>query len=227
MKKVSLCFIAILFLFSCRKIPGTIPLGKWKYKLLVNGVELGKATFENKIEDNRYVNTTEMQMEAGYVKNLSRQIITETMDFKPLKLEVYNRSINEGVTQEIRKVAIIKDDMVKLMVDKKKYNIRLKKAFIFDGNYFINELIKNKFKKGVKIKSNLYDPSVEIDDTIKATIKVIGIKKIEINGKEKELYHVVQAIENFKLIDFYIDGNGITQKASITMLNNRFELIFE
>ena len=212
---------------SCTKVPSSIPLGKRNYILLVNGVKLGTATLDFIKEEKRYITSLEMQMDAKYVKNYSKQIITESLDFKPIKYEQYNKTQDGKNIEETKIIADFNGTAVTLIALDKKTTFTMEKPFIIDGNFFLGELIKNKFKNGTSIHAQLYDPSIEAEEPIPVVVKVLERKKIFVNEKEKELIHVVQAIKSHKIVDYYFDENGIAQKATISMLNNVFELVLE
>ena len=55
-----------------------------------------------------------MEMDAGYIQNTSRQIITETLDFKPVKLELYNKTIQNGQMSEMKTIATFTGNRVDL-----------------------------------------------------------------------------------------------------------------
>lgn len=228
MKRIFLfSLILLLSAGACRGKPSSIPTGTWTYQLLVNGAAIGKATVTNAVSNNCYTSTTDMQMDAGLIKNTTRQIITETMDFRPVKLEVYNKTIHNDQVSEMKTIAKFTGNKVELDTGGTKSTITITKPFILEGNYFINELIKNDFNKGTIIKNYIYEPSVDIEEPVLMLVKVLGREDISIKGKTKNLIHLGFSIENLKNIDSYIDENGITQKTVITMLNNRLELVLE
>ncbi|HOT44426.1 MAG TPA: hypothetical protein PLM53_02415 [Spirochaetota bacterium] len=228
MKKM-LVFTAILLVSAgaCRKGAGEIPSGTWNYRLMVNGAPIGRAVVTNRIVNNTWVSTTDMEMDAGYIKNTSRQVITETLDFKPVKMETHNRTIQNGQVSEVKTIATFTGNTVALETGEGKSTITVTKPFILEGNYFMNELIRNEFKPGTIIRNHIYEPSVDTEEPVLVLVKVLGREDVSINGKTKNLIHLGFSIENLKNIDSYIDNDGITQKTVITMLNNRLELVLE
>jgi hypothetical protein len=228
MKKL-LVLTIILFVSAgaCRKGAEEIPSGTWNYRLLVNGAPIGRAVVTNKIVNNNWVSTTNMEMDAGYVKNTSRQIITETLEFKPVKMETYNRTIQNGQVSEVRTIATFNGSKVELETGEGKSTITISKPFILEGNYFMKELIRNEFKAGTIIRNHVYEPSVDTEEPVLVLVKVLGREDVSINGKTRNLIHLGFSIENLKNIDSYIDNDGITRKTVITMLNNRLELVLE
>lgn len=222
-----ICAVMVTAAPSCRRGAGAVPTGIWKYRLLVNGAPLGSAIATNTISDGRYVSTTDMQMDAGYVRNTTRQVIIETLDFRPVRLEVYNSTVQNGQTSEFKTIANFSGSRVDLDTGESKSVINISKPFILEGNYLMSELIKYGFKEGTVIKNYVYEPSVDIEEPVMVIVKVIGREDVPINGRKKNLIHLGFSIENMKNIDSYIDDDGITQKTVITMLNNRLELILE
>jgi hypothetical protein len=220
--------ISILLLFSANSsaMPETVAQGEWEYKLFVNGVVVGTAKINNKIIDGNYVSASEYSVKLADSTTITKDTVTETTDFKPVKLENYLKIINAGKVHETNIVSVFKGKNVELTYGNKKYNYTLKRDFIIDGNYFMSQLIQAKFKPGFEVSNYMYNPAVELETLIKATTKVIGPENIIINGKETKLIHVVQSIENIKdNIDLFIDENGILQKGIIRMLNLKIELI--
>ena len=228
LKKYFLCFMILLFSAgACRSKLSSIPTGTWTYRLLVNGAAIGKAVVTNTVSNNLYISTTDMEMDAGNIKNTTRQVITETMNFKPVRLEVYNKTIQNDQVNEMKTIAKFTGNKVELDAGGSKSTITIAIPFILEGNYFMNELIKHDFKNGTIIKNYIYEPSVDIEEPVLVLVKVLGREDISIKGKTRNLIHMGFSIENLKNIDSYIDANGITQKTVITMLNNRLELVLE
>ncbi|OHD68565.1 MAG: hypothetical protein A2W19_12295 [Spirochaetes bacterium RBG_16_49_21] len=228
MKKLILSLIILTLALSyCQTRLTTIPTGTWKYKLLVNGAAIGTATISNAVAGNNYVSTLDMEIDAGHIKNSTRQIVTETRDFKPVRLEVYNRMAQNGRVNEIKTIAAFKGSAVELDTGDSKSTITIDKPFMLEGNYFMQELIKAEFKEGTVIKGYVYEPSVDIETPVLILVKVIGREEVSIGGKMMNLLHLGYSIENLKNIDAYIDDRGITQKTVIVMLNNKLELILE
>ncbi len=228
MKKLLLCTVILLITAgACRKSAGEIPTGTWTYRLLVNGAAIGKAVASNKVVNGRYVSTMDMEMDAGYIKNTSRQIITETLDFKPVRLELYNKTIQNDQVSEVKTIANFTGNKVELDTGEGKSTVTITRPFILEGNYFMKELIRNEFKQGTIIRNYIFEPSVDTEEPVLIMVKVLGREDVSINGKTKNLIHLGFSIENLKNIDSYIDNDGITQKTVITMLNNRLELVLD
>ncbi len=223
-------FLSILIItisVSCSSNPTQIPEGTWNYDLLVNGVRAGKAVFSNTSSGNNYILKSEMSLTIGTIENKSVQIVTETKDFKPVKLEVFN-TVNDksgGTTEEINKTALFNGNEVTLSTGDYQSRFKIKGTFVLDGNYFFSELIKNKFKKGVIIKSNIYEPSVEIDTPILVLVEAQGTENIQVGDKTMKLLHVKQRIEKLKSIDMYLNKEGVTEIIILKMLNNVFEMV--
>jgi hypothetical protein len=218
--------IFLLFSTNLFAVPETVAQGEWEYKLFVNGVVVGASKINNKIIDGNYVSTSEYSVKLADSTTITKDTVTETLDFKPVKLENYLKIINAGKVHETNIVSIFKGKNVELTYGNKKYNYTLNRDFIIDGNYFMSQLIQAKFKSGFEVSNYMYNPAVELETLIKATTRVIGPENIIINGKEIKLIHVVQSIENIKdNIDLFIDENGILQKGIIRMLNLKIELI--
>ncbi len=223
-------FILILIIItavSCSSKPAQIPEGTWNYDLLVNGVKAGRAVFSNTASGDNYIIKSEMHLNMGTIQNKSVQIVTETKDFKPVKLEVFNTVTDTaGVgTQEIDKTALFKGNEVTLKTGEYETKFKLKEPFVLDGNFFFSELMKNKFKSGVIIKGYIYEPSVEIDTPILVIVETKGMEEVMVGNKSMKLLHIKQRVEKLKSMDMYLNDNGITEKTVIKMLNNVFELV--
>lgn len=224
---VSTLLIAISFAGACRGKPSAIPTGTWKYRLLVNGADIGSAVFTNSLSDNRYVSTMEMEMNAGYVQNRVRQVITETRDFRPVSLEVYSTMVQNDRVHKTKTVAKFNGPVVELDTDDSKSTVTIARPFILEGNYYMSELIRNGFKEGTVVRNYIYEPSVDTEEPVLMMVKVMGTESVEIRGRSVDLIRLGTSIENLKNIDSYIDEKGVIHRSVITMLNNRLELILE
>ncbi len=202
-----------MLLLSCRSNPETVPEGTWKYDLYVNGVKAGSAITVIEEKENLYITRNEMYLKMGTMENKTIQTVTETRDFKPVSLEILNtmEDTSSGLKQEINKTANFDGNIVTLESNGYKSEIKLNEPFILDGNFFFKELVKSGFKRGTKIEAQIYEPSVEIDNTILVIVDVAGREKVKTDSGEKELIHVRQRVEQLKIVDMY--------------LNNVFELI--
>lgn len=228
MKRVLLVPVFLLAAFTaCPRALDTIPTGSWKYRLLVNGADIGHAVMSNTLEGDLWVSTMDMEMDAGYVRNTTRQVVTETREFSPVKLEVDTATTTEAGVTTMKTVARFNGSRVDLEIDGRKSSVNIEEPFILEGNYFMNALIRNGFKKGTIVRHRIYEPSVDIEEPILVIVKVIGREQVEIRGKKQTLTRIGYAIENLKNMDVYIDEKGVTRKSVITMLNNRLELVAE
>jgi hypothetical protein len=219
-------FLFLLFSSNCRALPETFAQGEWEYTLFVNGISVGTAKISNKTIDNKYISISEYIVKLEDTTTITKDTVTETIDFKPVKLENYLKIVKAGKVHETNIVSVFNGKNVELTYNKKKYNYKINREFIIDGNFFMSQLIKSKFKPDLEVVNYVYNPAVELETPIKATTKVIGTENIIINGKENKLIHIVQSIENIKdNIDLFIDENGILHKGIIHMLNLKIELI--
>lgn len=212
---------------SCSSKPAAIPVGTWNYDLLVNGIKAGSAVISNSASGNNYIIKSEMYIKIGTIENSSVQIITETKDFKPVKLEVLNTVTDTATNkkQVIEKSATFSGSEVTLKNDGYQTKFTIDGVFVLDGNYFFNELLKKKFEPGTVISAKIYEPSVEIDEPILVIVEAKGFADIQSQGRMVKLFHIKQRIEKFKSIDVYVNEKGITEKMVMKMLNNIFELV--
>ncbi|HDP81430.1 MAG TPA: hypothetical protein ENN21_11365 [Spirochaetes bacterium] len=210
---------------ACAKTPGAVPAGSWTYDLLVNGASVGEAVLSNKKEDGRYIMVSELKMGTGDTVNISRQTLTETLDFKPVRLETRNIIITGAKRQEIDTVALFRGREVEITMGGHRTVITLKDDFVLDGNYFLSEFIRNGFREGTEIKGRIYDPSIELETPIAVTARVVGWETVEVAGKKQKLLHIVQSLEQVKSADSYMDEDGVMVKALIQMLNLNIELV--
>ena len=229
MKKIRLTFI-ILFvsLFtSCSEMPSKLPMGEHSYKLIMNGTEIGSTITSTTISENIFIVDTIMTMEIGSIKNVSRQIIKETLNFEPISFESIHTTSTEDNTQVISWLANFDGKKIILKTDNSTIEFEPSEQFIFDGNFILNEFIAQKFKKNSIISTKMYDPTLEPEALIPVKAKYLGTKKVKINNKSKRVLHLVLAIENFRNIDVYMDSKGVVQKSVMIMLNNRIELVID
>lgn len=226
MKRIIIYICFLFFFLSCRSGPAKIPQGNWKYILYVNDTEVGTANISNKIENKTYISSSEYTMKMQDLTTVTKDVVIETLDYKPVRLESYSRIENAGKIHENNIVSVFSGNEVELSYGKKKVKYSVNRDFIIDGNFFMGKLIEGKFEKGMEVSNYIYNPSVELETPVKATTKVIGFERIMINGKEKDLMHISQSIENINdNVDLFIDDQGILQKGIIYMLNIKIELI--
>ena len=216
-----------LLVFACAKTPAALPSGTWNYSLYLNGNKVGSATISNAREGGHLVSIMEMTMRAGEVESVSKQIITETADFKPVKYETYNKIIKGNIVQNINTVATFEGKKVKLGADGSVQEIEVERDFKLEGNYILAKLIEGKFKKGLKVESYIYEPAIDPEIPVLMKAYVVGPETVTIAGKRYDAIHVIEYIEKFKSFDMYLDGQGALLKAELTMLNMNIQLVRE
>lgn len=219
--------LIIISAISCTSTPTQIPEGTWNYDLLINGVKAGSAILSNTRSGDNYISKSEMYLNMGSIQNKSIQIVTETKNFKPVKLEVLNTvtDTSGNSAQEINKTAVFDGENVSLKNGDYESKFKIQGPFVLDGNYFFSELLKNKFKTGLIVKANMYEPSVEIDTPILVLVETKGIETVQVGNKSMKLLHIKQRVEKLKSMDIYVNEKGITEKFVVKMLNNIFELV--
>jgi len=223
----AMILLTALFIVSCRSVPGAIPMGTWSYTLFMNGAPIGKALMTSRKAGDTYITVMEMKINAGYVQNMTRQVAVETLDLRPVSLEI-TTSIKTGtIDQETKTSAVFNGRKVTLKNGDSTASFTMEKPFVIDGNYHIAELIKRKFSAGTEIHSNLYDPTLEPEEPVAITVRVAGRNTMEVNGIERDLIHVQYSIENMKNIDYFLDENGVMVRGVIKMLNNRIDLVID
>ncbi len=226
MKKLTNAILIIMFLSVCAcsaHVPGAIPVGTWHYDLLVNGVEMGKATIRNTIENNQYVFRFDMTMGNGITR--SQDTIIETLDCKPVKLEKHTYVKETTTEQNLDIIAQCNGGTITLTENNMKSIITLDQDYVLDGNYFLYMLIRNKFKKGLQITHNVYDPSIKREAVIPVTIKLTGTETISVNSVLYKAWKIEQSIGKIKNMIVYLDENGVVLKSSIKMLNMKLDII--
>ncbi len=226
MRRISkIFFVFLLCTGSCYEVPTKIPLGKWNYKLLVNGLEVGSAVLSNQSDKGNYVSSSEFNIKMGNITTISREMVTETHDFKPIRLESFNKIVSGGNVHKTDIKAVFKDGVVELMAGNKKTTYKINKDFVLDGNHTLAKLIDGKFREGMEVSASIYHPSIELEDTVKVNAKVVGSEEVLINGKSERTIHVSQSIENIKNIDLYYGSDGVVRRVIIQMLNLKIELV--
>ncbi len=225
-KAIILQVLTVILFISCGKDVKSLEQGTFSYVMKINGFSAGSARISRIDRDGMYITETTMTLKAGNIENSSFQRVTETHDYKPVKLEILNTMSDShtGKNEVIKKTADFSGSKVSLDSNGYKTEVNLTGTFYLDGNFFDNELLKKKFKKGSVVKARIYEPSVETDKTILVIFKVLGDEKIRIGDKDVDVVHITQKVEMLKSIDWYISRDGVTQKAVIKMLNNIFEL---
>ncbi|GAB4220202.1 MAG: hypothetical protein Kow00102_06510 [Spirochaetota bacterium] len=226
MKKLASTIIVFTLLTVCAcsaQAPSSIPTGTWQYDLLVNGVEMGKATISNSIVDNQYMYRFDLTMGNGITR--SQDTIVETLECKPVKLEKHTYIKQATAQQKLDIIAQCNGRTITLIENNMKSIITLDQDYVLDGNYFLYMLIQNKFKKGLQITHNVYDPSIEREAVIPVTIKLTGTETISVNSVLYKAWKIEQSIGKIKNIIVYLDQNGVVLKSSIKMLNMQLDII--
>ena len=202
--------------------------GSWTYDILVNGQNIGISRTIIESKGNTWVVTTTMDVKTGTVSNsVWHRIIEEKGSFRPVEISIRN-IIRQGEMEEtVTTRARFNGRTVELSEDGKKRTLILEEEFHLDGNYLLVHILKEGLTPGTHYMTRIYDPSLEPDSTVPVEVEVKGTKTVNIMGKEKKLFHVIQKIKNLKYIDMYIDSNGVLYKAEIVMLNNSLELILK
>ncbi len=229
MSNIFMIIIFSLTICNCESftLPKDIPTGKWDYKLNVNGRTAGTASMTNQKKDGKYITSSEFKMSIEGVNTVTRESITETLDFKPVRLESYNKIESGKNLHESIIKASFDGRKVEVTANNKKNTYHIKKHFILDGNYTLSKLIAGKFKTGMEVKAQIYHPSIELEDPIFVKTSVIGVEGVEINGRHEKLMHVAQSVEEIKSIDIYFGNDGVVKKILIQMLNLKIELIIK
>lgn len=229
MKRLARIPIAALLLsrVACADVPRAIPVGSWDYVLLVNGVRAGSALISNRREGETYVITSELDIDIAGMRNVSRQVVTETADFTPIRLETINRIHGPEGWKDIRTTALFRGAEVEIRSGGRATRISLSGNYVLDGNYFAAKLIQGGFREGLEIKAAIYDPSIELDALVPVTTRVVGRETVEVAGKKRRLLHISQSIDVIKSADSYLDENGVMVKAVMRMMNLTIELVLK
>ena len=122
---------------ACADSPRAIPTGSWNYALLINGVRAGSAVISNRKEGETYVITSELDMDIAGMRNVSRQVVTETTAFTPVKLETSNRIKSAAGWKDIQTTALFRGAEVELRSGGRSTRVTLPGEFVLDGNYFV------------------------------------------------------------------------------------------
>lgn len=228
MKRLSIIAAAVILSISgCTGfvLPDKIPQGKWNYRLLVSGLEIGSAEISNMRAGDNYESSSELKMTLAGITTISKETVVETTDFRPVRFESLSKMISGNESNETVTSAVFTGTKVELVINNKKAYFDIKKDFRLEGNYSIAKLIEGRFSEGMEVEERIYNPSIELDAVILIKTKVAGIENVDVNGKTEKLIHITQTIENVKSIDIYIDSQAVTKKAVIKMLNIKMEII--
>lgn len=223
-KNILLTLTAAAVLLSCRTPVSSVPAGTWNYDLLMNGVHVGDARITVKRTDAGYVTENELAVSFAGMENTTLHRVTETADFKPVSIEVENRTVKEGLKISLVTRARFEGQKAFVETNGRKTEVLIEKPFVLEGAWFMSELIKGGFKKGQTVKAEVYDPTVELEETIPVTMKVEGPAETDVAGKNEKLVHVQHTFRNFKNIHSYTDDKGIVRKMVMVMLNNKIVL---
>lgn len=201
--------------------------GKWKYKIFINGNNAGTAVVKISLDGDNYIHELDMETLTGELKNTVKRTLVETTDYKPVSLENINKIITKNEIKEIKIIVKVNAEGVDVISDNNKFFVPIEKPFMFDGLYHTSELKKLHFKKGALIRSRIYDPQIENENSVILNTTVSEKKQFTFRGKEIDLIQVLQYINNLKTIEIFMDSHGTIYKSRTTMLNYTMEMILE
>ncbi|MFW5861012.1 MAG: hypothetical protein ACOCWZ_02080 [Spirochaetota bacterium] len=224
--KNGLSLLVVPFLIICcgTTPPKTIPTGTWNYTVRVNGTEVGKAVMSNTLENNQYTYTSRITMGNPLMSHTITHIIVEKTDFTPVRLETHETTVQDGKEIQSDLVATFDEQTVTIKDENHTARVTLKENFVLDGNYFTHKLIQNNFREGFTASARVYDPNIELQQTIPVTIKVMGEEKIMEGMKPVATIHLRQSIGRVQSIDTYIDETGMAVKVIMEMMNMKMEI---
>jgi hypothetical protein len=176
-------------------------------------------------KDATYVSTLTLALKQGFKKHYSHQLVIETLKGRPVYLEIDNINEDKNKKFRLRTKTYFKDNQVRVVTEKNNATFNLAKLPHIDGVFFMLNLIKKDFKIGTEIKTHLYDPTVELEETIPASMKVIGFDRHRIRGSLRKLIHLRMNIAGIRSTDIFINEEGIKDLIIIKMLNNTINLV--
>ncbi len=221
---LSLLVVPLLMICCGITMPKTIPTGTNSYTVRVNGTEVGKAVMSNTLQNDEYTYTSRITMGNALMKHTITHVIVEKTDFTPVRLETHEITTQDG--REIRSdlVATFDGQTVTIKDGDHTARVTLKEDFVLDGNYFTHKLIQNNFREGFTASARVYDPSIELQQTIPVTFEVIGEETIMTGMKPAATIHLRQRIDRVQAIDTYIDETGTAVKVIMEMMNMKMEI---
>jgi hypothetical protein len=223
-KGLSLLVIPLLMICCGTTPPKTIPTGTRSYTVRVNGTEVGKAVMSNILQNDEYTYTSRITMGNALMTHTITHIIVEKTDFTPVRLETRETTTQDG--QEIKSglVATFDGQTVTIKDGDHTARVTLKEDFVLDGNYFTHKLIQNNFREGFTESARVYDPTIELQQTIPVTFEVIGKETIMAGMKPVATIHLRQRIGKVQAINTYIDETGTAVKVIMEMMNMKMEI---
>lgn len=221
---LSLLVVPLLMICCGITMPKTIPTGTSSYTVRVNGTEVGKAVMSNTLHNDEYTYTSRITMGNALMKHTISHVIVEKTDFTPVRLETHEITTQDG--REIRSdlLATFDGQTVTIKDGDHTARVTLKDDFVLDGNYFTHKLIQNNFREGFTASVRVYDPSIELQQTIPVTFEVIGEETIMTGMKPVATIHLRQRIGRVHAIDTYIDETGTAVKVIMEMMNMKMEI---
>ena len=228
--KYLLYFVSIFFFVAgCKTFapPKSIPAGTWNYKLFMNGTQMGTASLTSAETSVHYISTIVMSIEVAGAQSTTKEILTETKTFVPVKFEAYNQVITNGIVQNMDTVAVFNGKEITVSSQGQIARVIIDKPFVLPGNYLTKALLDKGYVKSSLVEAEVYNPLLELEDTVLIRQEVLGIEIVEINGVKEELLHIREIIVDFQQSDMYIDSSGVPRKISALMLNNLLELVIE
>jgi len=228
MKRILYVFAILSFLFvSAHSTPTDVRGGSWEYDVLVNGILVGKSTISSTITNGQHVHQSDMTMTIGQVSTTTKQKVTETEKYTPVKFEISVVTIYGTNKTTMETMATFDGKKVTLKTGESVQTFTITRPFVLDGNYFYSELVKNKFVKDSEASAYLYHPSIEAREPFKVTVKVLGKETVLIRDKQKNLIHVAFFMETIKQADYYLNDDGAAERIEQRFMNNTVELILK
>lgn len=224
-KKGLSLLVAPLLIISCgTTLPKTIPTGTWNYTVRVNDTEVGKAVMSNTLQNDEYTSNTRITMGNALMTHTITHTVVEKTDFTPVRLETHEITTQDG--REIRSDLVATFDRQTVTIKHGDHTARvtLKEDFVLDGNYFTHKMIQNNFREGFTARAQVYDPAIELQQTIPVKTEVMGEETIMAGVKPVTTIHLRQSIGKMQSINTYIDKTGMPVKIIMEMMNMKMEI---
>lgn len=227
MKKTFFTAFILSIAVLCSGEPYAIVPETLHYAILMNNTQIGTADISTEVLNDSYITKDIMKIMIGDVINTIEETVVESRDFRPLRTEIINKIVKGDKATTINVLAEFDGNRVSVTTGATKETYILKDRFYLNGNFFNSELMKRGLARTGSISASLYYPLIEIDSTVKVTLKNVGKEKVLVRGKQMELFHVEMYISDVKQHDMYLDESGTAVKSSQSFLNNTIELVLD
>lgn len=144
--------------------------------------------------------------------------VVETVNFKPVSYTFISR-LYKG--KKIDENKVYKEKIVKahyngqniiVMINGIRSTVKIKGKYYAPGRAMLPMLLKTGLQTGTAFHVKVFAPHNKISGCVQYIYNVLPQEEIVINRKRIKLFHVTHAIDNSRVLHYYVKKNGIVYK---------------